>query len=47
MSCIVLKLYYLCDVIGNKPVKIFSQQFLKPAYNDHLAMKNELVKIKV
>ena len=45
MCCIVLKCYYLCDVIGNKPVK---KPFHKSSYNlpvtNHLAMKNGRVK---
>jgi hypothetical protein len=28
MCCIVLKIYYLCDVIGDKPVKSY-HKFLK------------------
>lgn len=28
MCCIVLKTYYLCDVIGDKPVKSY-HEFLK------------------
>ena len=45
MCCIVLKRYYLCDVIGHKPVK---KPTYKSSYNlpeiNHLAMKNGRVK---